>query len=105
MTDLKPCPICARPAEIRDDSDCVTTEGSQPYWVSCSMCSCSVEGFYEVSDAIEAWNTRAPHTEAQIEAAIRAMSNVKHRNIMHPLRNDGVLRDLAIAALKAAQDG
>jgi Lar family restriction alleviation protein len=55
---LKPCPFCGSAADLRDDSDSVTMDGPQCWWICCSCCSANVDGFYTAEDAAYDWNLR-----------------------------------------------
>ena len=66
MTEtLKPCPFCKDPGEI-----CPTHTGySVRYYVECSSgCCVRTSTFSTESEAVTAWNTRAPDDVAQIVA-------------------------------------
>lgn len=54
--ELKSCPFCGGKAEVRENTEC-----GRQYYVGCTRCPADVGRlwFWKMSDAIEAWNTRA----------------------------------------------
>ena len=93
MTDLKNCPFCG-------NEEISTEHINGVFIVSCEGCYATMKDYNAMSEAVSDWNTRAPHTEAQIEAAAQAMA--LKVNIGYGVSLD--LTELAKAALKAAQD-
>lgn len=63
MSELKPCPFCNRPVDLRCERRSV---GPDRYSVSCGFVSCGINpstGEHLVeSEAIAAWNRRASPT-------------------------------------------
>jgi hypothetical protein len=57
-SELKPCPFCGSPAEIRDDGDGWTMDGPQPFWVQCIHCPGMMKDFYTADWAAYQWNLR-----------------------------------------------
>lgn len=54
MTELKPCPFCGAPAEIRGKG------GGRWYVVRCTKesCECSTKGHANKEEVIRIWNRR-----------------------------------------------
>lgn len=64
VIELKPCPFCGN--EPYSDAETAMIFGRRTlrnFAIACSYCEVSAPGADDFSDAIDAWNTRAPTGE------------------------------------------
>jgi len=78
LPELKPCPFCGSPAEIRDDGDGWTMDGPQPFWVQCIHCPAMMKDFHTADWAAYEWNLR--HNTPDQERKSPASDGFKFNN-------------------------
>ena len=63
MSDLKPCPFCGGTAKLRRVSEPRPDAKPDSFSVKCTVCCAESNWFKTDGYALEAWNTRADHSE------------------------------------------
>lgn len=107
--DLKPCPFCGYEAKLTQQKN------TGLYYVGCKFgkrrgyaCKAHIGPYSGDYNAIENWNRRPEPTEAQIEAAARAIEPLWHKFCTEPIEllldgesHERFVQTLAKAALIA----